>query len=181
MDTPENPANESENKPAPQEVLVGYTMEEVDAIQRELETARSQATDYQDRWQRTLADFANLKRRTEREQFQMRDVAFGQALLPFLDVLDDLNIALQNRPQEGEGAAWANGIELVLRKVLTILEQQGVRVMEVQGQYFDPNLHEAISQEPNQAFESGQIIAAVKPGYLVGERVLRPAMVRVAA
>jgi len=94
--------------------------------------------------------------------------------------VNDLDLALRNRPEQGDGAQWANGIELVYRKLLNILENEGVMGMDVQGQFFDPNLHEAISSEPSDEFESGQIIAVVKQGYMLGDRVLRPALVRVA-
>lgn len=164
------------------EVVVGISMEEFDQMQQELEKAREEAFDYQDKWQRALADFANMKRRVERDQVQMRDQAVGQVIAPFLDVLDDLDLALRNRPTtEADWAGWENGITLIFRKLSNVLELQGVRIMQVEGEYFDPNFHEAISQEVSDAHDSGQIIGVVKPGYMIGERVLRPALVRVAA
>ena len=172
----ETPAN-----PEP-EVMVGISMEDYDQIQQALEKAREEAFDYQDKWQRALADFANMKRRVERDQAQMRDQAVGQVVSPFLDVLDDLHLALHNRPTtEADWAGWENGITLIFRKLTNVLELQGVRIMQVEGEYFDPNFHEAISQEVNDTHDSGQIIGVVKPGYVIGDRVLRPALVRVAA
>ena len=94
--------------------------------------------------------------------------------------MDDLELALKNRPQEGEGASWADGVELVYRKFSSILETEGVTPIETDGQYFDPTLHEAITNEDNPDFESGQIIEVLKRGYFIGDRVLRPATVRVA-
>jgi molecular chaperone GrpE len=87
---------------------------------------------------------------------------------------------LRNRPADGEGAAWAEGIELIYRKFYSILEAEGVSLMQADKQYFDPNLHEAISQEENDQYEDGQIIEVVKNGYMLGDRVLRVATVRVA-
>jgi molecular chaperone GrpE len=95
-------------------------------------------------------------------------------------VLDDLDRALKNRPQDTDGAGWAEGIELVYRKFYSILEAEGVSIMEAENQYFDPNLHEAISMEENEQYDSGQIIEVVKNGYMIGDRVLRVATVRVA-
>jgi len=128
-----------------------------------------------------MADYNNLRRRMDQEREQMRGEMTGKILNPFLDVLDDLGLAVQNRPEGGVEKGWVEGIELVYRKLLGRLEAQGVRVMETEGAAFDPHFHEAITHEENPEFESGQIIAVVKPGFLIGERVLRPAMVRVAA
>ena len=94
--------------------------------------------------------------------------------------MDDLDRALKNRPQNGEGAVWAEGIELIYRKFLATLESEGVKVIEADGQPFDPNLHEAISQEENPEHESGTVIDVLQKGYTLGDRVLRPARVRVA-
>jgi molecular chaperone GrpE len=88
--------------------------------------------------------------------------------------------ALKNRPKDGEGAVWAEGIELVYRKMLALLESEGVTTMQAEGQPFDPNLHEAVMMEDSDQHESGQVTEVLQQGYLLGDRVLRPAMVRVA-
>lgn len=98
----------------------------------------------------------------------------------FLVISDDLNRALKNRPTEGEAAAWSNGIELIYRKFQQLLDSEGVHKMEIDGEMFDPNRHEAISHEDSPDHQSGQIIEVVQDGYLLGDRVLRPALVRVA-
>jgi len=149
-------------------------------LQSDLEAAQAQAAEYLDGWQRARADFANYRKRMERDQIMANQAAAGNLIKRFLDILDDLDRALLNRPTEGDGATWANGIELIQRKFNAILETEGVKPIEADGQFFDPNLHEAISQESNPDLESGQIIAIVQQGYLYGERVLRPARVRVA-
>jgi molecular chaperone GrpE len=154
--------------------------DQLQAMQQELDQSRAQATEYLEGWQRSRAEFANYKRRVEREQAQAYQAAAGRILKRQLEVIDDLERALKNRPQEGEGAAWAAGIELVYRKMLNILESEGVTRMEAEGQAFDPNLHEAITSEASDEHESGQIIEVLQQGYLIGDRVLRPAMVRVA-
>jgi len=86
----------------------------------------------------------------------------GRVIKRYLEVLDDLDRALQNAPTEGDGVEWIQGVELVARKMHALLEAEGVKPMEAQGVQFDPNLHEAISQEENDAFESGQIIEVVQ-------------------
>jgi molecular chaperone GrpE len=146
----------------------------------ELSQARAQAQEYLEGWQRARAEFANYKKRVEREQSQSYQNAAGAVTKRYLSVVDDLDRALRARPTEGEGAAWANGIELVYRKLLALLESEGVTRMDADGQMFDPNLHEAVVSEDSPEHESGQIIEVLQQGYLLGDRVLRPAVVRVA-
>jgi molecular chaperone GrpE len=153
---------------------------DVEALQADLQTWQAKAAEYLDGWQRARAEFANYKKRVDRDQAQMHENITASVVKRFLDVMDDLDRALKNRPKEGDGAAWADGVELANRKFYTILESSGVTPIDAQGQYFDPNLHEAISNEEAEGFEDGQIIEVVKQGYLIGDRVLRPAQVRVA-
>lgn len=146
----------------------------------ELEEWQGKAEEYLDGWQRARAEFANYKKRVERDQAQVYKNASGMVIKRFLDILDDLELALKERPLDGDGASWADGIELIYKKLKSILEAEGVQAMEAEGHQFDPNLHEAVTNEDNPDFESGQIIEVVKQGYLLGDRVLRPAVVRVA-
>ncbi|UCE00754.1 MAG: nucleotide exchange factor GrpE [Chloroflexota bacterium] len=160
----------------PEEVEV----EEIDGLQEEIAALQRQSEEYLDGWQRERAEFANYKKRMERERQQLQQSITGNIIRKYLEILDDLELALQNQPADADDVSWANGIELVYRKFLSALEAEGVVPMEAAGQQFDPNRHEAISQEPREGIESGQIIEVVRNGYLIGERVLRPATVRVA-
>lgn len=153
---------------------------DVGSLIQMLKDCQVKSDEYLDGWQRSRADFANYKRRIDREQSQIYQNTAGSIIKRYIEILDDLERALKNRPQEGEGANWAEGIELIYRKFLNILEAEGVTQQQAQGLDFDPNLHEAISSEPNEDYESGQIIEVIKNGYMLGERVLRPALVRVA-
>jgi molecular chaperone GrpE len=153
---------------------------EILVLQQELSEVRSKADEYLDGWQRSRADLANYRKRMEREQAQAYQTAAGNIIKRYLDVLDDLDRALRNRPSGGDGAGWADGIELIYRKLNTILESEGVMVMQTQDQLFDPSFHEAITLEDSPDHESGQIIEVLKQGYILGDRVLRPALVRVA-
>jgi molecular chaperone GrpE len=154
--------------------------DEVEKLQKELEETRSKANEYLDGWQRARAEFANYKKRVDRDQAQTYQVAAGNIVRRFLDVLDDLERALKNQPENGDGAVWAEGIELIYRKLLNMLEGEGVKPMEIGNDFFDPNLHEAVISEENSEYESGQIIEVIRQGYMLGDRILRPAMVRVA-
>ena len=155
-------------------------VDEAELLKEEIESLQHQSEEYLDGWQRERAEFANFKKRTDRERQQLQHSISGNIIRKYLEILDDLERALQNKPTDDEGASWAEGIELVYRKFLTALEAEGVVPMEVANQQFDPNLHEAISQEPNNDYESGQVIEVVRNGYMIGDRVLRPATVRVA-
>jgi len=164
-----------ENWPTSESIAAGRK-----ELEAELTKTQNQAQEYLDGWKRSQAEFANYRRRIEREQSQVYQNAAGSLIKRYLGAIDDLERALKVRPREGEGAAWADGIELIYRKLLQILESEGVKPMDAAGQQFDPNLHEAVVSEDSPDHESGQIIEVLQQGYLIGDRVLRPAMVRVA-
>jgi len=146
-------------------------------MEQQLAQAQSQVAEYKDGWQRSLADFQNYKRRVDAEAKDTYNNAVGTIVKRYLPILDDLERALAHRPAD---LPWADGIELIYRKLQTILENEGVKRIEAEGQPFDPNFHEAIGQEPVEGVESGTVIGIVQQGYMLGERVIRPALVRVA-
>lgn len=146
-------------------------------LENQLAEAQSRAAEYKDGWQRALAEFQNYKRRADAEKAETYQMAVGDVVKQYLPVLDDMERALAHRPAD---LAWADGIELIYRKLQSILEAEGLTRIEAEGQAFDPNFHEAVSQEPSEEHESGQVIAVVRNGYMLGEKVLRPAQVRVA-
>jgi molecular chaperone GrpE len=160
--------------------IVEVSKEDRGALEAELSKARSEAAEYLEGWQRARAEFANYKKRVERDQALVYQNAASSVIRRYVEVIDDLERALKNRPQEGEGLAWAGGIELIYRKFLAFLESEGVTQTDPTGEMFDPNLHEAVTSEDSPDHESGQIIEVLQKGYLIGDRVLRPAMVRVA-
>jgi molecular chaperone GrpE len=159
---------------------IGQEKSEVEILKEELAQVQAKADENLDGWQRSAADFANYKRRVTREQAQNQQRATANAIIKYLEIFDDLDRAIKNRPQTGEVSSWTEGIELVYRKFQAFLEAEGVEMIDSEGQEFDPNLHEAISQEDNPDFDSGQIIGVVQQGYRMGDRILRPARVRVA-
>lgn len=156
-------------------------LDEMAAMKAEIVTLAEKSAEYLDGWQRARAEFANYKKRIDRERAQSFKNASGKVILQFLPVLDDLERAMTDRPAEGNGATWAEGIDLVYRKLQQILEAEGVKPMDAEGAMFDPTLHEAVVSMPSEEHESGQIIEVMQRGYMIGDRVLRPAMVRVAA
>ncbi len=148
-----------------------------DALQSQLAEAEAKASEYKDSWARSQAEFQNYKKRIERDNELMYTSMKGDIIKKVLPALDDLERALQNRPADD---AWASGIELIARKLQNILESEGVKRIEAHGAAFDPTFHEAITHEPSDDVESEHVIAVVQNGYMLGERVIRPALVRVA-
>ena len=150
---------------------------QMDALQSQLAEAESKASEYKDGWARSQAEFQNYRKRIERDNELTYANMKGDIIKKVLPALDDLERALQNRPADD---SWASGIELIARKLQNILEGEGVKRIEAKGAAFDPNFHEAITHEPSDEVESEHVIDVVQNGYMLGERVIRPALVRVA-
>lgn len=154
--------------------------EKLELIKAAWEASEAKAAEYLDGWQRAKAEFANYKKRVLRDREQYNQEAVGKVAKNYLSAIDDLERALKNIPQNEESAAWANGIELIYRKLVTALENDGITPMDVDGKIFDPNLHEAVAKIASPNHESGQIVDVLQTGYMIGERVLRPARVCIA-
>jgi molecular chaperone GrpE len=150
---------------------------EVEDLKAQLLEAQNKAQEYMEALQRERASFMNFRRRTELENAQVGRISSGATIKKFLSGIDDLERALAHRTADD---VWANGIELVYRKFLAILEAEGVTRIQAEGQPFNPELHEAIMQEPSDKYESGMVTIVLQQGYVHGERVLRPALVKVA-
>ncbi len=154
---------------------------QVQEAQAERDQLKAQAAENLDGWQRARAEFANYKRRVEAERTELAASAGAEALKRVLPAVDDFERAMQTLPDELKDNPWVNGVSMVQRKLNAALEQSGITPLATNpGDAFDPNLHEAITHEDSDQFDSGQIIGEVQRGYKIGYRVLRPAMVRVA-
>ncbi len=177
----EGPAPEAapDTFPAPEELqkLLAETQSRAADLEQQLAEAQSQAAEYKDGWQRAVAELQNYRRRVEAESKDTYNNAVGNIVKRYLPILDDLERALATCPAD---QSWVEGIELIYRKLQTILETEGLKRIEAEGQMFDPNFHEAIGQEPAEGVESGRVIGIIQQGYMIGERVIRPALVRVA-
>lgn len=156
------------------------SLQAFEAMKTDLEKSRSEAVSNLDGWQRERAEFSNYKKRIDRENAQLRQTLIGEVIKKYLVILDDLELALKNRPSQGDGAGWADGIELIARKLQSILDSEGIERINQNKVPFDPNMHEAISNEECPDFDCGEVIEVVRQGYKLGDRILRPAMVRVA-
>jgi molecular chaperone GrpE len=151
-----------------------------------LTKAEAERDEMKDRLLRTLADMENLRRRTEREVADARAYGVTSFARDMLNVADNLRRALESVPAEAregmEGAlqALVEGVELTERDLLKTLERHGVRRLEPQGQKFDPNHHQAMFEVPDPSVPNGTVTQVVQAGYVIGDRVLRPALVGIA-
>jgi molecular chaperone GrpE len=152
-------------------------LEELD----DLSKALGMVEEFKDALQRERADFQNFRKRVDRETDMLKAKTIGDILGKFLPVVDDFERAVGAIPEDEREKDWVAGIGLILRKLQTLLEAEGVQRIDPLGEDFDPNFHEAIgADEPSDEFASGQVTVVLQKGYLKGDRVLRPAIVRVA-
>ena len=146
----------------------------------QIERLEGLAAEYLDGWQRARAEFANYKKRVERERGDARERITGEVLTRYLGIVDDLSRALSEPLNGDDTEDWVAGIELIYQKFVALLENEGAEPIEPENVPFDPNYHEAVTFEEDDQIESGYVIDYTLRGYTLGERVLRPAHVRVA-
>jgi len=156
------------------------SLDEYNELKQAFEGAEAKQKEYFEGWQRERADFSNYTRRIDRDQAMLSQNIAVEVIKKYLLVLDDMDRAMKLRPTEGDLSAWADGIELIYRKLQNILDAEGVKRIPAENEEFNPLRHEAISYEESPTHESGQVIEVVQEGYTLGERVIRPARVRVA-
>ena len=154
-------------------------IEKLEDMQRVLDETREQSDEHLRGLQRTAADFANYRRRIDEEREGLSQFTNALLLSKVLTVLDDFDRALETVPP-GSNEAWVDGIRLVERKLRALLEAEGVRQIDALGEPFDPNLHEAVVYEETADHPDNQVIGELQRGYRLGDRVLRPSLVRVA-
>jgi molecular chaperone GrpE len=154
-------------------------VEKLEELTRELEATKATAEEHRYNWQRSAADFANYKRRTDEERTTLAAFSNASLIAKLLAVLDDFDRALENVPPEAHDA-WIEGVKLVERKLRNVLESEGVTPIQAVGQPFDPNLHEAVVHEETAYHPDNHVIDEVQRGYRLHDRVIRPTLVRVA-
>lgn len=154
--------------------------EEPLSLEEQLAAAQAEAARNLDGWMRAQAEFANARKRLEKQRAEAYVNSTANLAARLLPVLDDFERALENVPPEIAGSSWLEGIGLVQRKLAAILESFNVTPIDAVGQPFDPNYHEALSQEASDELESGHVTRELQKGYKIGDRVLRPSLVYVA-
>lgn len=172
------PENETETAVTPE--TAGEETSEEPSLEEQLAQAKAEAADYKDRWMRSQAEFANARKRMEKQRLDTYNNAKAEIVLQLLPVLDDFERAVNNAPENVREDSWYEGIELVEKKLKGVLENLNVTSVTAVGAPFDPNWHEAISQEASEEHESGVVSRELQKGYKIGDKVIRPALVVVA-
>ena len=181
-------ATQNDQKPAddaaaaadiPVEVEAPAAADPVAELQAKLDAAEKEAKDNKDRWLRAAADLENTRKRTKREIDDAKFEAKNKVLKEMLPVVDNLERAIEHAGGGAEKNPIVEGVQLVLRQFSTAFERLEVAPVDAMGQPFDPNLHEAISQQESDQ-PPGTVVQVLQRGYRSGERLLRPALVVVA-
>ncbi len=139
-----------------------------------------QRDEYYDLLLRKSADFDNYRKRVERDRQLLTDAAAASMIEELLPLMDDLDRALKAQAGADAGDPYRRGVELIHQQLAEILRKRGVRAIEALGAGFDPHYHQAVSHEPAEARRDGEIVEEFRRGYLLGDRLLRPSMVKVA-
>jgi molecular chaperone GrpE len=153
--------------------------DETPAAPPAIEELRREKDALQDRLLRTAAEFDNYRKRIERERRELSDYATTDVLLDLLPIIDNFERALQ-APSGGDGDPFRKGIELIHKQMADLLRKRGVTAVDALGADFDPNVHQAVIHEVSSEHREGEVMAELQRGYRLGERLLRPAMVKVA-
>lgn len=150
------------------------------SLEQEIERLKAESQHHLDQWRRTAANLENYRRRVEKERGEILKAGQATLIAQLLPVLDDLQRAFQTLPSTLRGLTWIDGVALIERKVDVVLEQHGLKEIEALGQPFDPALHQSILQEETSDYPDGQVMAVLQRGYMLHDKVLRPAMVKIA-
>src|SRR3954470_5049822 len=186
MTDPNRPTNDPANPAQAGEPVVSnpYIMPD-DPETGSVESLTKEAADARDKMLRTLAEMENLRQRTSKEVADARVYGIQNFARDVLDIADNLQRALDAVPAEAKAAAdpglkaLIEGVELTERSLHNALEKNGVRRFDPAGEKFDPNVHQAMYEVPDPSVPAGTVVQVVQAGYMIGERVLRPALVGV--
>ncbi|HEV7484129.1 MAG TPA: nucleotide exchange factor GrpE [Thermoanaerobaculia bacterium] len=180
--------SENENDANDDAYVIEDTGESVADIEQEMEAAAQEAVagapaavpqneDFRDRYMRTLADFENFRKRSEREKADFQRYALGSVIRDLLPVLDNFDRALEHAD---EGDEFHKGVSLIYKQLFEVLQRHGLKPITESGVRFDPNIHEAVIREEDPSVPSHTVTALLQKGYFLHDRLLRPAMVKVA-
>jgi molecular chaperone GrpE len=151
----------------------------INDLEQRIAELELEAEENKSNWLRSVADFKNYKRRTESEREELIRNAGAGLILKLLTVLDDLGRAMAHVPAEIDNNPWLNGVKQVQRKFEMLLEGAGVQPINAVGEEFDPNFHEAVMYEEAGEDQANKVVEELQRGYKLGEKVLRPTMVKV--
>ena len=171
----------SPNGPEAEKAAATAVMDDLEALRARAEQAERDRDELRELAQRTRADFENYQKRQQRDLAQERRYAQGPLAADLLPALDNLDRATVAGKQAGETGPLVQGVAMVQAQLLDVLRRHGITRIEAQGQPFDPNLHQAVMQQPSKDHKPFTVLQVLEPGYMIHDRVLRPARVIVAA
>ena len=157
----------------------GATADASEEASREAALERER-DNYKDLLLRRTAEFENFRKRTERDRLAQTEAAAADLVVELLPLMDDLERALQAEAGSEAAEAYRRGVELIHRQLSEVLRKRGVKPIEALGADFDPHYHQAVSHEPAPGRRDGEILEEYRRGYMLGDRLLRPSMVKVA-
>jgi molecular chaperone GrpE len=160
------------------EVEAAEPISETSVVQAELELVKGERDQLLDRLARLQAEFDNARKRAEKERADARDYTVSRAVEPFLGVMDNFQLALK---ADGTAEQLRGGVELILKQMDDALKSQNVQVVETVGTQFDPRIHEALGSIETKEFPDHQVLEEIRRGYRIRDKLLRPALVRIAA
>ncbi|MDZ7672085.1 MAG: nucleotide exchange factor GrpE [Halanaerobiales bacterium] len=153
------------------------TEERLDQIKEELSTVTEEKDEYLNRLKRMKADFVNYRNRTKKEKSRIESSTKMEFINSILPVIDNFERALKSVDEDSE---FLSGVQMIYKQLLDVLKKEGLEIIETEGQEFDPQYHEAIMQIESNDYESGYVVEEVQRGYIMEDKVVRPAMVKVA-
>lgn len=154
------------------------SMTNVDAARLELEQVRGERDQIRDRLARLQAEFDNARKREAKERQDSRDYTVSSTVEPFLSVVDNFHLALK---AEGSAEQLKSGVEMIVKQMEDALKGLNVQVVETVGAQFDPRVHEALGSIETKEFPDHQVLEEIRRGYKIREKLLRPALVRIAS
>lgn len=146
----------------------------------ELEECKKLCDEYLAGWQRAKADFINYKKEEGARIGELMDYFRAQQILEILKVIDNWDRAMKHKPKEIKDSVWLKGIEMIENQMKELLKSEGVQEVKTSGEKFNPELHEAIEEEENDSGESGEILEVLEKGYILNNKLIRPAKVKIA-
>jgi molecular chaperone GrpE len=156
-------------------------LDDLEALRERAAAVEQERDDFRILLQRTRADFENYQKRAQREWAQERRFCHAALALDILPILDNFERAVAAAKQAGETGPLVQGVELIQAQVLDVLRRHGITRIEAQGNPFDPNLHQAVMQQPSSEQPPNTVLQVLEQGFMIHDRVLRPARVVVSA
>jgi molecular chaperone GrpE len=151
-----------------------------DDLNAQLDEMTQKANEYLEGWRKAQAEMINYKRRAEKQREQAAYETRERLVRGLLPILDDFDLAAQQMPDDIKNNEWVEGMFAIRRKLMTEIANLGVEELDPLGDEYDPMRHEAIAQAPSEDYQSGHVMDVLRKGYVLGDKVIRPAMVRVA-